>query len=193
MWPTLKRLVISLVRVSFAFLKIAYMYNVSFRYTMKIGLWRYFLALWWEAWFHWCLTWYVKSWHGSFYGSLAVLLLKFISELYRFWFMYGYYLLIKHLHGNMTRFSTWDRGVLGWLLVVVLFAPIWGGSLGICFVCWMLCTALYGSTSLQQSSKGSCSLLVSGYNLRADCQWRTLVPPLNSGANAAPASVPALM
>ena len=54
-------------------------------------------------------------------------------------------------------------------------------------------TALYGSTSLQQSSKGSCSLLVSGYNLRADCQWRTLVPPLNSGANAAPASVLALM
>ena len=29
-------------------------------------------------------------------------------------------------------------------------------------------TALYGSTSLQQSSKGSCTLLVSGYNLRAD-------------------------
>ena len=54
-------------------------------------------------------------------------------------------------------------------------------------------TALYGSTSLQQSSKGSCSLLVSGYNLRADCQWCTLVPPLNSGANAAPASVLALM
>ena len=54
-------------------------------------------------------------------------------------------------------------------------------------------TALYGSTSLQQSSKGSCSLLVSGYNLRADCQWSTLVPPLNSGANAAPASVLALM
>ena len=54
-------------------------------------------------------------------------------------------------------------------------------------------TALYGSTSLQQSSKGSCSLLVSGYNLRADCQWRTLVPPFNSGANAAPASVLALM
>ena len=80
-------------------------------------------------------------------------------------------------------------GVLGWLLVVVLFAPIRGGSLGICFICWMLCTALYGSTSLQQSSKGSCSLLVSGYNLRADCQWRTLVLPLNSGANAAPASV----
>ena len=54
-------------------------------------------------------------------------------------------------------------------------------------------TALYGSTSLQQSSKGSCSLLVSGYNLRADCQWRTLVLPLSSGANAAPASVLALM
>ena len=54
-------------------------------------------------------------------------------------------------------------------------------------------TALYGSTSLQQSSKGSCSLLVSGYNLRVYCQWRTLVPPLNSGANAAPASVLVLM
>ena len=31
--------------------------------------------------------------------------------------------------------------------------------------------------------------LVSGHNLWADCQWRTLVPPLNSGANAAPAVV----
>ena len=80
----------------------------------------------------------------------------------------------------------------GLLLVVVLFAPIWGGSLGICSVCWMLCTALSGSTS-QQSSKGSCSLLVSGHNLLADCQCRTLVPPLTSGANAAPASVLALM
>ena len=29
-------------------------------------------------------------------------------------------------------------GLLGWLLVVVLLAPIRGGSLGICFVCWML-------------------------------------------------------
>ena len=85
------------------------------------------------------------------------------------------------------------KGILGWLLVVVLFAHIRGGSLGICFVCWMLCTALYGSTSLQQSSKGSCSLLVSGYNLRADCQWRTLAPPLSSGANVAPASVLALI
>ena len=86
-------------------------------------------------------------------------------------------------------------GELGWLLLVlhVLFAPIREGSLWICPVCWMLCTALYGSTSLQQSSKGSCSLLVSGHNLQADCQWRTLVPPLNSGANAAPASVLALV
>ena len=46
---------------------------------------------------------------------------------------------------------------------------------------------------LQQSSKGSCSLLVSGHNLRVDCQWRTLAPPLSSGADAAPASVLALM
>ena len=83
--------------------------------------------------------------------------------------------------------------VLGWLQVVVLFAPIRGGSLRIYSVCWMLCTASYGSTSLQQSSKGSCSLLVSGNNLRADCQRCTLVPPLNNGANAAPTSVNALV
>ena len=53
-----------------------------------------------------------------------------------------------------------------------------------------LLNAVYGTvrnTSLQQSSKGSCSLLVSDHNLWADCQWRTLVPPLNSGADAAPA------
>ena len=59
-----------------------------------------------------------------------------------------------------------------------------------------LLNAVYGivrSTSLQQSSKGSCSLLVSGYNLGSDCQWRTLVPTLNRGANATPASVLALM
>ena len=74
--------------------------------TVKIFL----LALWWEAWFYRCLTWYVKSWHGSSYGSLAVLLLKFISELHRFWFMCGYYFLIKPLHGNMIRFSACDRG-----------------------------------------------------------------------------------
>ena len=98
-------------------------------------------------------------------------------------------------HKMNTDIANWCRycGVLGWLLVVVLFTAIWGGSLGFCSVCWMLCTALYGSTSLQQSSKGSCILLVSGYNLRADCQWRTLVPPLNSRANAAPASVLALI
>ena len=87
-------------------------------------------------------------------------------------------------------------GVLGWLLVVVLFAPIRRGSLGsvLSVAC---CTAWYGSTSLQQSSSRSCSLLVSGYNiignLRADCQWRTLVPPLNSGTNASLASVQALV
>ena len=34
--------------------------------------------------------------------------------------------------------ETKQEGVLGWLLVVVLFAPIQGGSLGICFVSCML-------------------------------------------------------
>ena len=45
----------------------------------------------------------------------------------------------------------------------LLFAPIWGGSLG---YVWSVacCTAWYGSTSLQQSFN------VSGHNLRADCQ-----------------------
>ena len=52
---------------------------------------------------------------------------------------------------------------------------------------------IYGSTSLQQSSKGSCSLLVSDHNIRADCQWRTLVPLLDSGANAEATSVLALV
>ena len=51
----------------------------------------------------------------------------------------------------------------------------------------------YERTSLQPSSKGSCSLLVSGHNLWADCQWRTLFPLLNCGANAALASVLALV
>ena len=47
----------------------------------------------------------------------------------------------------------------------------------------------YGSISLQQSSKESCNLHVSSHNLRTDCQRLTLVPPLNSGAYAAPLSV----
>ena len=60
----------------------------------------------------------------------------------------------------------------------------WEGSLEICssVAC---CTTWYGSTSLQQLHKGSCSLHVSSHNLRADCQRRTLVPPLISSANAA--------
>ena len=33
------------------------------------------------------------------------------------------------------------------------------------------------------ASSRSCSFHVSGHNLRADCQRRTLVPPFNSGAN----------
>ena len=51
----------------------------------------------------------------------------------------------------------------------------------------------YGSTSIQCLSKGSCSLHVFGHNLRADFQQHTLVSPLNSGANAAPTSLQALM
>ena len=56
----------------------------------------------------------------------------------------------------------------------------------VCFMAW------YGSTGLQQSSKGSCSLHVSGPNLWVDCQWSALVPPLNSGANAVLISLQAL-
>ena len=100
-------------------------------------------------------------------------------------------------------------GILLWnTILLVLSRPVWGTGMIASsstfrphpgrvirdlFRLLDAVTALYGSTSLQQSSKGSCSLLVSGYNLRADCQWRTLVPSLNSGANAAPASVVALM
>ena len=78
----------------------------------------------------------------------------------------------------------------GMIVSSILFAPIWGGSLGICSVSCLL-YGMVRSTILQQSSKGSCSLLVSGHNLRADCQWRTLVPSLNCSANAALASVQA--
>ena len=104
MWPALKRLVISLVRVSFEFLKNAYMqfqiHNED--RTVKIFL----LGL--------LMGGLVSSvvWHDmSNLGTIIhmVVLLCF-SELYRFWFMCGYYILIKHLHGNMTRLSTWDRG-----------------------------------------------------------------------------------
>ena len=40
---------------------------------------------------------------------------------------------------------------------------------------------------------GSCSLHVAGYNIVVDCQRGSLFPPLNSSANAAPASVQALI
>ena len=84
-------------------------------------------------------------------------------------------------------------GGTGMIASITTFRPHPGRVIRDLFSLLDAVTALYGSTSLQQSSKGSCSLLVSGYNLQADCQWRTLVPPLNSGANAAPASVLALM
>ena len=45
--------------------------------------------------------------------------------------------------------------------------------------------------ALVYNNNPSCSLLVSGHNLCVDCQWRSLVPPLNSGANAVSASVQA--
>ena len=67
-------------------------------------------------------------------------------------------------------------------MAAVLFASTWGGSLGIC-------TAWHGRTNLHQLFKGSCSLHVSSHNSPADCQRRTLALPLNSSANAAPASV----
>ena len=54
-------------------------------------------------------------------------------------------------------------------------------------VCCML-YIIVGSTSLQQLFKGSCNLHVSGDNIRVDCQQLTVVPLLNSVANAAPAS-----
>ena len=52
-----------------------------------------------------------------------------------------------------------------------------------------------GSTSLQVDSIHlirSCKLHLSGHNIQADCQRHTLVPPFNSGANAAPVSIQVL-
>ena len=40
---------------------------------------------------------------------------------------------------------------------------------------------------------GSCGLHVAGFNIMMDCQQGSLFLPLNRGANAAPASVQALM
>ena len=50
-------------------------------------------------------------------------------------------------------------------------------------------------TRLQRLSKGSCSLHVTnnGYKIVVDCQRGSLFPSLNSGADAAHASVQALM
>ena len=50
-------------------------------------------------------------------------------------------------------------------------------------------------TRLQRLSKGSWSLHVTnnGYKIVVDCQRDSLFPSLNSGADAAPASVQALM
>ena len=83
---------------------------------------------------------------------------------------------------------------IGMIVVVVLFAPTWGGG-----GYWgsvpsvAYCTAWYGNTSLQQLSKGCCSLRMCGPNIWADFQLSTLVSSLSSGANAAPASVQASM
>ena len=75
----------------------------------------------------------------------------------------------------------YTRGILGWLLVIVFYAPTWGRSLRICPVWYITyfhspnidemkinfapsaacCTAWYESTSLQRSLKENCSLHVS--------------------------------
>ena len=53
-------------------------------------------------------------------------------------------------------------------------------------------TLQHGTEALVYS-KGRCSVNVSGHNLRADFQWCTLVPPFDSGANAAPTLVHTLV
>ena len=52
----------------------------------------------------------------------------------------------------------------------------------------LLHAVLYGTeTPVYSKYLRECSLHVSGHNLPAACQRHTLVPLLNSGANAAPA------
>ena len=59
-----------------------------------------------------------------------------------FWITFRIYVSFSRYFSRSDKLCwqpSWVKyGVLGWLLVVVLFAPIRGGSLGICFVCWML-------------------------------------------------------
>ena len=100
---------------------------------------------------------------------------------------------------------TWQTGHVNWSIYLVLYL-VWGTGMIASsstfrphlgrFIRDLFCqlhAVWHGTDALQQSSKGSCSLLVSGHNLRADCQWRTLVLPLNCSANAALASVLALV
>ena len=45
---------------------------------------------------------------------------------------------------------------------------------------------------LREAAASTCQTIISGHNLRADCQRRTLDPPFSRVANATPVSVEAL-
>ena len=68
------------------------------------------------------------------------------------------------------------------------FRPLRGGSSGICSVCCVRhCTeALVYSNHPRAAAASSYMTIIFG-------QWRTLVPPINSGVNVALASVHALV
>ena len=74
-------------------------------------------------------------------------------------------------------------GVLGWLLVVVLFAPIRGGSLGICFVCWMMlrhCTVALVYSNHPRAAAASSYLAIIFGRIASSVPWflRSTVEPM---------------
>ena len=91
--------------------------------------------------------------------------------------------------GTSWLLSVWGTGLIA---SSSTFYPHLGRVTGICSICHMLYNMVRKHYSLQQSSTGSCSPHESGHNLRADCQWCTLVPPFDNSANAALVSVQAL-
>ena len=88
-----------------------------------------------------------------------------------------------------------DMSIKGWGTGMVASnstsRPHMGRVTGICSVCRRLHSkgGLRKHYGLQQSSKGTCSLHMSGCNLRADFQWPTLVLPFDNSADAALVSV----
>ena len=150
----------------------SWLHLLSFGYGSLQGLPHNVMSSWLHLPHHVMTSWLHLLSFG--YGSLQGLPHNVMSSwLHLLSFGYGslqglpHHVMTSWLHEVMT---SWLRGT-GMIASSSTFRPHSGRVIRDLFRLLDAVTALYGSTSLQQSSKGSCSLLVSGYNLRADCQW----------------------